>query len=126
MKNAIGKELSFEEVKKLEDGTKVYIETVYPIEHCFLGVKDGVYIKSSDGEIKWAIAEDFKVLCKAYEWKPKKELTNLERLLSNIKIYIAAGVLEEEFAVFNSEYGDIDSISELNDIMEDEMSYWES
>lgn len=125
MKNAIGKRLNLDEVKALPDGTKVYIESSFPAEHVFLGVKDGIYIKDTDGKIRWALAADFRELCTAYEWKPKAGMNNLERLLSNIKVYQMAGVLEEEFDVFISENPEIDSISELNDLMETEMSYWE-
>jgi len=53
------------------------------------------------------------------------EMTNLERLLRNIKVFIEAGVLDEEFAVFVEENPELDSLSELNQIMEDEISYWE-
>lgn len=51
-------------------------------------------------------------------------MTNLERFFHNLKTYIEADVLDDEFATFISEKPDIDSISELNEIMEDEMSYW--
>ena len=52
-------------------------------------------------------------------------MTNLERLLRNIKVFIEAGVLDEEFAVFVEENPELHSLSELNQIMEDEISYWE-
>lgn len=51
-------------------------------------------------------------------------MTNIERLFHNLKIFIEAEVLDEEFAVFVQENPDLDSISKLNKIMEDEMSYW--
>jgi hypothetical protein len=53
------------------------------------------------------------------------EMTNIERLLRNVKVFIEAGVLDEEFAVFVEENPELDSLSELNQIMEDEISYWE-
>jgi len=126
MKNAVGKSLSLEEVKALPDNTKIFVESKFPIEHAFLGIKEGAYIKNNDGEIRWAIAMDFEVLCKAYEWKPKSELTPIERLFSNIKIYQNAGILEEEFGVFATENPEVGTIEELCDIMETEMSYWEA
>lgn len=62
-----GKEIPFEKVKQLNDGTQIWIESTYPERNCFMGIKSGSVIKDVDGNIKWAIAEDFKVLCKAYE-----------------------------------------------------------
>lgn len=125
MKSAIGKQLSFEEVKKLPNGTQIWIESVYPNRNVFLGTKQDNFITNLDGKTLWAIAEDFKVLCTAYEWMPKSKMATLQRLLSNIKIYQEAGVLEEEFQVFMDEHPNLNSISELNDLMEIEMSYWE-
>lgn len=126
MKNAIGRSLSLDEVKSLPDGAKVYNESKFPSEHSFIGIKEGSYLKYPDGNIRWTLARDYEVLCKAYEWKPKSELTPIERLLSNIKIYQNAGVLEEEFEVFAAENPGVSSIEELCDLMEDEMSYWEA
>lgn len=125
MKNAIGKELNLDEIKALPNGTKVFVESKFPEEHSFIGVKQDAYITYDNGEIRWALARDFEVLCKAYEWKPKNELTPIERLFSNIKIYQNAGVLEEEFKVFATENPKVKSIEELCNIMETEMSYWE-
>lgn len=51
-------------------------------------------------------------------------MTAIERLFHNLKIFIEAEVLDEEFEVFIQENPDLNSISELNQIMEDEMSYW--
>lgn len=125
MQSAIGKQLNFEEVKKLPDGTQVWIESVYPTRNVFLGIKQDKVITNLEGKTRWAIAEDFKALCTAYEWIPKNKMTPLQSLLSNIKIYQEAGVLEEEFQVFMEEHPNLDSISELDDLMEIEMSYWE-
>lgn len=52
-------------------------------------------------------------------------MTDIERLFRNLKIFIEAGVLDEEFAVFIQDYPNCESIGELNEIMGDEMSYWE-
>lgn len=52
-------------------------------------------------------------------------MSHVSRLLKNLKIYIQTGVLEEEFEIFAQEYPELDSISELNQLMEDEMSYWD-
>lgn len=49
----------------------------------------------------------------------------LKRLLDNIKILQEANALEAEFGVFISENPKLDSISELNDIIESAISYWE-
>ena len=53
--------------------------------------------------------------------------TEIDRLFSNLKILTDAGFncFEENFKIFASEYPDCNSISELNDIIEDEISYWE-
>ena len=93
MKNAIGKKLTLDEVKALSNGTKVWVESKFPVQNYFLGTKQSFVITDGDGKVKWALAEDFKQLCTAYEWKQKNEMTNLERLLSNIKIYYMAGML---------------------------------
>jgi hypothetical protein len=53
------------------------------------------------------------------------KVTDIERLFRNLKIFIEAGVLDEEFAVFIQDYPNCESIGELNEIMGDEMSYWE-
>lgn len=126
MESAIGKKLSFEEVKELSDGTHIYVESNYPERNIFIGIKQGEVITNLAGRALWAIAEDFKALCTAYEWKYKTQMNGLERLLSNIKIYQEAGVLEEEFQVFINEDPNLNSISELNELMETEMSYWEA
>lgn len=52
-------------------------------------------------------------------------MTNIERLFHNIKIFLEVGVLDDEFAVFISDFPQIENISELNEIMEEEMSCWE-
>lgn len=51
-------------------------------------------------------------------------MNQIERLFKNLKIFIEAGELDNEFAVFAAENPDCDSISELNQLMEDEISYW--
>jgi len=50
-------------------------------------------------------------------------MNQIQRLFNNIKTYIEAGVLDAEFAVFAEENPNLDSIEELNEIMESEMSY---
>lgn len=50
---------------------------------------------------------------------------NIERLFDNIQKFVKAGVLEEEFKVFASENPELDSIEDLCEIMEDEISYWD-
>lgn len=67
MIKTIGKEIEFEKVKQLNDGTQIWVESSYPEYNYFLGIKSGSVIKDVNGNIKWAIAEDFKVLCKAYD-----------------------------------------------------------
>jgi len=125
MRNSIGKRLTFEEVKNLRNGTKVWVETNFPTPHVFLGTKQGRHIIDDDGHIRWAIARDFEVLCKAYEWRPKKGMDKLERLIGNIRILESQGMTECTFKTFIEEYPDLDSIDELNELMETEMSYWE-
>jgi hypothetical protein len=49
----------------------------------------------------------------------------VERLYKNIKILVDTNMLEEEFEVFASENPDLNNIDGLNDIIEDEISYWE-
>ena len=51
-------------------------------------------------------------------------MNQIERLLKNLKIFIEAGELDSEFDVLATENPDCDSISELNHLMEDEISYW--
>lgn len=55
-----------------------------------------------------------------------ENITEIDRLLKNLKILIKAGMLEGEFAVFSDENPNVNSISELNDIIECEISYWEA
>lgn len=51
-------------------------------------------------------------------------MNQIERLLKNLKIFIEAGELDNGFDVFATENPDCDSISALNQLMEDEISYW--
>lgn len=51
-------------------------------------------------------------------------MNQIERIYRNIRIYIDQGALDDEFEIFAAENPDCDSISELNEIMESEMSYW--
>lgn len=51
-------------------------------------------------------------------------MNQLERLYKNIKEYINVGALDAEFEVFIAENPNLDSIAELNEIMESEKSYW--
>lgn len=53
-------------------------------------------------------------------------MNNLERLYNNLKVLIDTGAFEEEFKVFISENSDLNSISELNEIIETEISCWEA
>lgn len=53
---------------------------------------------------------------------PNNELL---RLLKNLKTLIEIGVLESEFKVFAVENPELDSLTELNEIIESELSYWE-
>ncbi|WP_193774821.1 hypothetical protein [Vallitalea guaymasensis] len=52
--------------------------------------------------------------------------SQMERLFENLKILIANGVLEDEFEVWVSEEDSstIETLEELNDTIEDEISYW--
>lgn len=52
-------------------------------------------------------------------------MTNIMKLLSNIKILVEAGVLDDEFKAFSEDHPNVDSIAELNDIISDEISYWD-
>jgi hypothetical protein len=124
-KVAFGKQYKFEEVQNLVDGTKIWIESVYPEENTFLGIKKVNVITDIKGETVWALAADFRELCKAYEWKDKNKMSKLLRLLYNIQILQEVGLLEEEFNIFNQENPDLSSIDELNKTIETEMSYWE-
>ncbi|WP_157833807.1 hypothetical protein [Ruminiclostridium josui] len=124
-KIAFGKQLSFEEVKSLENETFIWVESVYPVENTFLGIKKDNVITDTKGKTIWALAADFRELCKAYEWKDKSKMSRLSRLLYNIQILQEVGLLEEEFNIFDQEEPDITSIDELNEIIETEMSYWE-
>ncbi len=49
-------------------------------------------------------------------------MNEIERLLKNINTFIACGCLDEEMAVFAEENPNLIDLSELNDIMEDEIS----
>lgn len=124
-KIAYGKQFSFEEVQGLENGTKVWIDSVYPEQNTFLGIKKDNVITDIKGNTVWALATDFRELCKAYEWKDKSKMCRLSRLLYNIQILDEVGLLEEEFSIFAEEEPDIKTIDELNETIETEMSYWE-
>ena len=52
-------------------------------------------------------------------------MTDIERLFHNLKTLIEAGVLDDEFSVFIQDNPEMDSISELNEIIEEELSCWE-
>lgn len=55
-------------------------------------------------------------------------MTNLERLLDNITLFLEVGGEEytrDVFQTFLEEDKQIDSINELNELMEAEISYWE-
>lgn len=55
-------------------------------------------------------------------------MNSLERLLNNMKLFLEVGGEEYTKQVFDSfleEDKTIDSIDELNDLMETEISYWE-
>lgn len=52
-------------------------------------------------------------------------MNEIKRLYKNIKILVDTNMLEEEFEVFAQENPNLDSIKELNDIIETEISYWE-
>lgn len=125
-KIAFGKQLSFEEVKGLENGTMIWVESVYSEGNTFLGIKgNNVITDRKGGKIVWVLTADSQDLCKAYEWKDKSKMSRLSRLLYNIQILQEVGLLEEEFNIFDQEDPDITSIDELNEIIETEMSYWE-
>ncbi|GEM_PF-5872308 len=78
MKSDIGKQLNYDEVKELKDGTKIWIESDFPERNVFIGIKKDKVITSIDEKVKWAIGEDFKVLCKAFEWKPRFRMDEIE------------------------------------------------
>ncbi|WP_168198305.1 hypothetical protein [Crassaminicella thermophila] len=52
-------------------------------------------------------------------------MNNIERLYKNIKILVDTNMLEEEFKVFAEENSDVETIEELNNVIETEISYWE-
>lgn len=124
-KIAFGKGLSFEEIQDLENGTKIWVDSVYPEKNTFLGIKKDNVITDTKGNTVWALAADFRELCKAYEWKDKNKMCRLSRLLYNIQILNEVGLLEEEFNIWAEEEPDINTIDELNETIETEMSYWE-
>lgn len=124
-KIAFGNQISFENVQRLENGTKIWIESVYPQVNTFLGIKKDNVITDLKGKTVWALAADFRELCKAYEWKDKTKMSRLLRLLYNIQILQEVGLLEEEFNIFDQENPNLVSIDELNETIETEMSYWE-
>ena len=62
-----GKEIPFEQVKSLEDGTKVYVESTYTEDNSFIGIKKANQIYMPDG-YWWVLDADFKALCKTYEY----------------------------------------------------------
>ncbi len=61
-----GRKLSLEEVKALPDGTEVYIESAFPHDYDFVGIKEESHILEPSGS-RWALAADFEALCTAYE-----------------------------------------------------------
>ena len=103
-----GKEIPFEKVKQLNDGTQIWIESSYPERNCFLGIKSGSVIKDVDGNIKWAIAEDFKVLCKAYEMieaaTPKDFKGSAVYLTAKEKMIIYSALKKEDVEEINEMY----------------------
>jgi len=58
------------------------------------------------------------------EFENATETNQIERLYKNIKAYIEAGAIDSEFEAFAGNHPYCDSISELNEIMECEMTYW--
>lgn len=61
-----GRKLSLEEVIALPDGTEIYIESVFPHDYDFVGIKEESYILEPSGS-QWVLAADFEALCTAYE-----------------------------------------------------------
>lgn len=58
----------------------------------------------------------------------KKKLTEqnqVKRLYNNLKILVNSKVFDEEFDTFIYEYPNLDSIEELNNVIEEEISCWE-
>lgn len=62
-----GNEIPFEQVMNLHDGTKVYVESIFPDENRFVGIKKANQIFMPDGKY-WVLAADYKALCKTYEY----------------------------------------------------------
>lgn len=74
-----GNKLSFQQIKELPDHTKIYVESVYPKENCFVGIKRGNKIYTSDEtDSYWALAADFRELCIGYLYKESVKLNNTE------------------------------------------------
>lgn len=124
---AIGRKLTFDEVKELADGTVIYIQVKFPSERVFLGTKAGKYIIDGNKEIAWVIDDDFRVLCTAYEWKKREEMNSFERLISNITIFQHARELDsflKNSYIIADEESSLDSIDKINELMETEISYW--
>jgi hypothetical protein len=71
------------------------------------------------------LAADFRELCKAYEYKDRSKMSSIMRLLFNIQILQEVGLLEEEFNIFDQENPDLNTLDEINEIIESEMSYWD-
>jgi len=56
--------------------------------------------------------------------KDDKKMNQIERLYKNLIILIDAEAFNAEFQVFVEENPDVDSLNELNEIIESEISYW--
>lgn len=50
--------------------------------------------------------------------------SELMRLLDNLNLLIVNEVLDDNFKIFNQEEPNLDSIEELNELIESEISYW--
>ncbi len=62
-----GIELSFEQTKELPDKTKIYVESTFPEDHSFIGIKKENKIFTPWGQY-WILGADFKDLCSVYEY----------------------------------------------------------
>lgn len=62
-----GNTISLEKTKELQDGSKVYVESTFPDENSFIGIKKANQVFMPDGKY-WFLGEDFRALCKVYEY----------------------------------------------------------
>lgn len=64
-----GNNIPYELIKNIKDGSKVFVEAKFPTEYCFIGKKVGnKIIYGLEENDYWVLAEDFRDLCRAFEF----------------------------------------------------------